>query len=121
MRLIIQGIPPNLNKWRSMHHQKEARLKKEWENVVRLEVLAQKIKPATPIKKAKVTYTFFFEHNRGHDPTNVQGCVKWLEDGLVYAGVLEDDTFDHVKNDVEKGGIDKKNPRVEIDIEVMWA
>lgn len=121
MKLIIQGIPPNLNKWRSMHHHQEAKLKKEWESVVMLEVLSQKIKPLRPIKKAKLIYTFFFKENRRHDPTNVQGCVKWLEDGLVYAGVLEDDTFDHVKNEVEKGGIDKKNPRVEIDIEVIVA
>lgn len=121
MKLIIQGIPPNLNKWRSMHHHQEAKEKKEWENVVRLEVLAQKIKPVTPIKKAKLTYTFFFKTDAGHDPTNCQGCVKWLEDGLVKAGVLEDDTFEHVKNDVEKGGIDKLNPRVEIDIEVITA
>lgn len=116
IRIIIPGIPPNLNKWRSMHHHEEAKQKKEWEEVVWLETLAQNIKPSKPIKKAKVTYTFFFANNRRHDPTNAYGCVKWLEDGLVYAGVLEDDSFDHVKNDVEKGGVDKINPRVEIEI-----
>jgi Holliday junction resolvase RusA-like endonuclease len=119
IKLVIPGIPPNLNKWRNMHHHEEARQKREWEEIVWLETLAQNIKPAMPIKKARVNYTFFFESNRRHDPTNCYGSVKWLEDGLVYAGVLEDDSFDNVKNDVEKGGVDKHNPRVVITIEEL--
>jgi hypothetical protein len=88
IKLTIAGIPPNLNEWRKMHYRQEAKEKKEWEYVVVAEVMAQRQKPSKPIKKARVTYTFFFAQNRRHDPTNYQGCVKYLEDGLVKAGVL---------------------------------
>jgi crossover junction endodeoxyribonuclease RusA len=115
IKLIIKGIPPNLNKWRNMHHFTEAKQKKEWEEVVLLETLAQKIKPSKPIKKAITTYTYYFATKHRHDPSNYS--PKWLEDGLVKAGVLEDDSFDHVELKIAFGGVDKHNPRVEITIE----
>ena len=117
IKLVIPGIPPSVNKWRNMHHYQEANEKKYWEQVVWAEVHRQKIKPSQPLSKATVRYRYYFSSKRRHDPDNYAG--KWIMDGLVKAGVLEDDSFDHVKLEIEQGGVDRKNPRVEITIKDM--
>jgi crossover junction endodeoxyribonuclease RusA len=115
IKLIIPGIPPSLNQWRNMHHFTEAKQKKAWEDIVILEVMRQRQKPSKPIKRSVTTYTYYFPDKRRRDASNFS--PKWLEDGLVKAGVLEDDSFEHVDLKVRKGGVDKRNPRVEITIE----
>ena len=115
IKLTIPGIPPSVNKWRSMHHHQEAKEKKHWEQIVWAEVHRQKIKPPQPLSKAVVRYRYYFSSKRRHDPDNYAG--KWIMDGLVKSGVLEDDSFDHVKLEIEQGGVDRDNPRVEIEIE----
>lgn len=119
MKLTIPGIPPSINKWRNLHHYEEAKQKKEWENTVMLEALSQRVRPTQPFKKAIVRYTYYFPTKARHDPDNYSG--KWLMDGLVKAGVLEDDSFDNVTLQIEQGGVDKKNPRVEVEIKDVTA
>lgn len=65
-------------------------------------------------EKAKVTITYWFKDNRRRDPDNY--CGKLIMDGLTKAGVIVDDDFDHVTLMVRKGGVDKKNPRTEIEV-----
>jgi crossover junction endodeoxyribonuclease RusA len=113
--ITIPGIPPSINEWRNMHHYEEAKQKKKWEEIVGWEVLAQKVKPQKPIERAVTTYLYFFPSRRRHDPSNYS--PKWIEDGLVKAGVLLDDSFENVDLNIRKGGVDKHNPRVEIMIE----
>ena len=113
-KLVIPGIPPSINEWRNMHHHQEAKLKKEWEDIVGWEVLRQKAKPPKPIRKAVTTYRYYFPTKHRRDPSNYS--PKWLEDGLVKAGVLEDDSFENVNLEIVHGGVDKENPRVEIEI-----
>lgn len=114
IKLVIPGIPPSINTWRSMNHFTEARKKKEWEELVQWEVIRQKKRPPRPFQKAITVYRYYFPDRRRRDATNYS--PKWIEDGLVKAGVLEDDSFDHVELVIEKGGVDKHNPRVEIEI-----
>lgn len=115
IRLTIPGIPPSINKWRNMHHFSEAKQKKHWEEIVGWEVLRQKVKPSQPISKSLTTYTYYFPTKHRHDPSNYS--PKWIEDGLVKAGILEDDSFNNVELRISLGGVDKHNPRVEIMIE----
>lgn len=61
-----------------------------------------------------VGLTFYKQDNRRYDVSNF---IKVLEDGLVKSGFLEDDhwiEFSHIR----KGEPDKKNPRVEIVVNV---
>lgn len=114
IKLIIPGIPPSINTWRNMYHHEEAKQKKEWEQIVGWEVLRQKVKPSQPIRKSVTTYTYYFPTKHRRDPSRYSPI--WIEDGLVKAGVLEDDSFDHIELKIAFGGVDKKNPRVEIEI-----
>jgi Endodeoxyribonuclease RusA. len=114
-KLIIDGMPPNLNVYRNMHYRELDKEKKEWSNIVRLLVLDQKLKPIpTPIHQ---TYTFWFKDKREHDPDNYACCAKFINDGLVDAGILKRDNFQHIKElTVREGGISKK-PYIEITME----
>lgn len=96
MKLIIQGLPPLPNATNSMHWTKKAKLKRDWGQAVTNEIFADML-PLQPYKKAKIHYTIHFGRQGRVDPDNLAFCVtKPSLDALVQAGVLEDDSIDHV-------------------------
>ena len=62
----------------------------------------------------KVVITFYRSTRRRSDLDNMAaGCL----DALVEAGIIEDDSFNHINKLVLLyGGLDKENPRAEINI-----
>ena len=61
-----------------------------------------------------LSLTFYFSNKRAHDLDNVAASIM---DVLVKAHVLEDDSTKYVNSLTLKfGGVDKENPRVEIDL-----
>jgi hypothetical protein len=64
--------------------------------------------------KVKITVTVFYK-NRPHDASNIP--LKLYEDGIVQAGLLVDDNPAFVGEAVTRSRVDKKRPRVEIEIE----
>ena len=71
-------------------------------------------KPKKPLEKALVKISYFFKSNHRRDPDNYSG--KMILDPLVREGVLKDDSFEVVTLQLGKGGVDKLNPRTEIEI-----
>ena len=55
--------------------------------------------------------------NRKKDPSNISYAVKFIFDGLEMAGVIENDGWKQISGITHKFEVDKKNPRVVIDIE----
>lgn len=99
-------MPPNLNVYRNMHYRELDKQKKEWANIIKLLVLKQKIQPVAQINQ---TYEFFFKDKREHDPDNYACCAKFINDGLVAAGVLERDNFGIIHEfTVKQGGFSKQ-------------
>ncbi len=116
MKLIINDIPPSNNKFMGKGSVNKQRfeyqdIKKQWAMLVRLAV--GRDKPKQAIEKAIVTITYYFPNRIRRDPDNYAG--KFINDGLVKAGVLEDDSFNNIHL-VLKGDYDKENPRTEIEI-----
>lgn len=110
MKIVIPSVPPSLNRFAGRKNCWEYRQQKQdWIRMVR----AYTKKPRAPYAKARVTITYFFPTRVRHDPDNYAG--KMLLDGLTYAGVIEDDSFDHITL-VLRGEYDKSNPRTEITI-----
>ena len=104
--LRVDNMPPNLNVYRNMHYRALDKEKKEWERVVGWLVKEQQIKP---VGKIRQTYEFWFKDRREHDPDNYACCAKFINDGLVSAGVLQRDNFDHIETlTVKQGGISKQ-------------
>lgn len=67
----------------------------------------------------RFTYTLFQETKRKTDVSNVCCVVdKFCCDALVSLGVLPDDNHNIIKEVVYRyGGVDKENPRVELEID----
>lgn len=105
--LRVNNMPPNLNEYRNMHYRTLDKQKKEWETIVGWLVKEQKIHPVTgPIRQI---YRFWFKDKREHDPDNYACCAKFINDGLVSAGILPRDNFEHIPSfTVEQGGISKQ-------------
>jgi Holliday junction resolvase RusA-like endonuclease len=62
-----------------------------------------------------ITMIFYFKNNRKHDLDNVCSTVL---DGIKKAGIIEDDSYEHVcPITLDFGGVDKTDPRVEIYID----
>jgi len=57
--------------------------------------------------------TFFFPDRRRRDPDNYS--VKFILDGLVKAGAIEDDSFEHLTV-IKRGEVDRENPRTEVEV-----
>ncbi|CAH1205715.1 hypothetical protein PAECIP111893_02400 [Paenibacillus plantiphilus] len=90
----VNNIPPTLNEVRRMHYQQISKDKKEWERIIGWIVKEQKIAPVTgPVI---MTYEFFFRDNKKRDPDGYGFSAKYIQDGLVKAGILQDDSFKHV-------------------------
>lgn len=112
MKYIIPEIPPSNNKFIGRNARWEYQeVKKYWEELI---FYTCRPRPDKPFKKAVVTLTYYFPTKIRHDPDNYAG--KLILDGLTRAGIIEDDSFDHVQL-VLRGGYDKENPRTEIEVE----
>jgi Holliday junction resolvase RusA-like endonuclease len=114
IEFFIPLIPQSLNHYAGRKNHWEYRQDKaQWERDI---ALLCRPKPQEPIKKAIVTLHYFFPTKARHDPDNYAG--KMILDGLVKAGIIQDDSFDRITLQL-KGGNDAKNPRTEIIIEEL--
>lgn len=92
----LNEIPKSLNHYLTRPNTHEYRqAKKRFARDIFYIVNANKNnKPKKPINKAIVIYTYNFKDMKRRDPDNYNG--KMLNDALVNANVLEDDTFENV-------------------------
>ena len=91
---------------------KSAGQKREHTSAVKYTALKQKIK-----KIDSAFFTFrWFEKDKRRDPDNISAGQKYIFDGLVNAGILANDGWSQVLG-IEHGYfVDKKYPRVEVEI-----
>ena len=59
--------------------------------------------------------TFYFK-NRPLDCSNCAGMCKMIEDGLVEAGIIKNDSPDYVESVTLISKVDKNNPRITIEL-----
>jgi crossover junction endodeoxyribonuclease RusA len=71
------------------------------------------------LDKAEFTYTFYFPDHRRRDVDNLLLTPKFINDGLVEAGVLVDDNGENLRLMFNPFQYDKLNPRVEFIIRDM--
>lgn len=62
-----------------------------------------------------ITLTWYRKDRRS-DPDNVAGGIKFLLDGFVKAGLLKNDGFKQVNSITHYFGVDKDNPRVDVEL-----
>jgi hypothetical protein len=84
---------------------------------VAVEARAARLQPVTeyPIR---IIYRWYSKDQR-MDVDNVAFAKKFINDGLVQAGVIENDTRRYIAGFTDEFFIDKNNPRVEVELSTV--
>lgn len=109
----IEGRFCGLNEFYRAQHFKQAKLKAEAEARVVEAARAAGLKPC----KCRVFYRVtWYEQNRRRDLDNVAFGKKFIQDGLVKAGILENDSAEYVAGFSDHFAYDSEHPRVVVSI-----
>lgn len=115
IKLIIKGELTDLNAYiKSLNSSRwggNAIKQYETQRVAK-EAMAAKL-PAVKNYPVKITYLWFSKDQR-KDTDNVAFAKKFINDGLVLARVLENDSRKFIAGFSDEFFIDRKNPRVEV-------
>lgn len=105
----------NLNNYRNWYFRTSNNIKIAYKKFIR----EQLVKISYQFNKAKVSYTVYRDSNRRFDLGNVCSIhEKFFEDAAVEYGVFPDDKASVIQEvHYYNGGVDRKNPRVEIEVE----
>ena len=108
MKLELGCLPdPVLNpnaKWISLGNKGKRRI--HWSDKAKAKAVARATtgwlvleqgKPAKPYKKAHISILWIAKHRRRTDPDNIFSAMKSYIDGLVDGGLIEDDSYKHVR------------------------
>ena len=115
---VIQGSLPSLNEYikaeRSTRYA-AASIKHGYENDIIHYIYRAKVKP---VKNPVIIHYRHYVPNRRKDRDNIASIAhKFTQDALVHAGVLKDDGWNEVLNSFDEWYLDRKNPRIEVEIE----
>ena len=118
MKFTIEGRLPSLNEYIKACRTAPVignRMKHKDEELITLYIRKAKLKPI--YKRVRISYTFYEPNNR-RDLDNVSGYAhKVIQDALVKAGILSDDSWGYIAGYRDEFELDKKNPRIEVELE----
>lgn len=116
-KLVIPIAFPGLNDYinaERTHRQKAAKMKKQYQNAVMLWIRSQRL---LTFDGPVYMYYTWVEKDRRRDKDNVAAFGrKVIQDALVKAGVLKNDGWANIEGFSDRFAVDKKNPRVEVEI-----
>lgn len=69
-----------------------------------------------PAYKRVALMITWYEPNEKRDPDNIMAGQKFILDGMVQAGTIPNDSQKHIKGILHRFDVDRKNPRVEVEI-----
>lgn len=108
----IQGRFCSLNEFYRLHHYAQGKTKAEHEQRVIEAAKSAGIKPV-----ARCTYSvLWIEQNHRRDLDNVAYGKKFIQDGLVKAGIIPNDTADYIAGFSDSFAYDAKDPRIIVTI-----
>lgn len=110
----ILGRFPSLNEFYRMERYEQNRVKKECDELVAWSAKAAKIKP---YDRRVMLHFLWVEPNRRRDLDNIAFGKKFVQDGLVKAGILRNDTHHEIAGFSDEFAYDSKNPRIVVTIE----
>lgn len=117
MKFEIEGRLPNLNdiisaaKKGKGKYQPYAIMKEQY-----TETVAWCAKGLPSFEGAVDINITWYEKNGRRDIDNITAGTKFICDGLVIAGIIKDDSQKYVKSINNEFEIDRKNPRIEVEI-----
>lgn len=110
----IPGRFVSLNEFYRMEKYQQNRVKDELDSLVAWSAKAAGVKPC----KGRIRYrVLWVEQNRRRDLDNVAFAKKFIQDGLVKAGILHNDTHHEIAGFSDDFAYDSKNPRIVVTLE----
>jgi Holliday junction resolvase RusA-like endonuclease len=110
---VVEGELPDMNtiiKESKAHYHAYNNIKRTYTDLVRYSAPRATVEG---LSNFKITW---YCKNRKKDKDNIMAGQKFIFDGLKEAGVIKDDTWQYIGNIYHLFEIDKKNPRVLIEI-----
>ena len=109
----------NLNNYRNAQTFKLNTSKINYKELIKEQI--ERLPKAALGRTFKLVYTYFHGNNRKVDVANPCSIIdKYFSDALTELEFWEDDNCDYLKEVVYKwGGVDKENPRCEVDIIII--
>ena len=99
-----------MNWYRNAHFQTLNKVKKGF----LMEIKAQITRSTKMLRKCHITYVVYLKR-KGTDGGNVRAVIeKFVLDGIVKCGLIEDDHFEIIVSDQSHYHLDRNNPRCEI-------
>lgn len=83
---------------------------KTWQNFASIQLLKYRIKEPL-VGRQEISIMFYVKDNRRRDLDNM---LTSIQDALMRAGILEDDSWQHLRIGTVDAKTDKENPRAEI-------
>lgn len=117
MIITIPGSLPSLNEYIQKERTNKflgAKMKREATDLVTL--IAKLHRPKTPYKAVYVRF-YWYVKNAKKDPDNIAFAKKFILDGLVQAGVIENDGWNNILGFTDELYIDKNDQRIVVSIE----
>ena len=108
----IQGRFCSLNEFYRLHHYAQGKTKADNEARVIEAVKQAGIKPVTRC----TYYVLWVEPNHRRDLDNVAFGKKFIQDGLVKAGIIPNDTADYIAGFSDSFAYNAKEPRIIVTI-----
>lgn len=112
-RFEIPGRFPGLNEFYRFSPQKQARVKSECDELVAWCAKAARLTPYSAPVRYRCTWV---EQNRRRDLDNIAFAKKFIQDGLVKAGIIRNDTHHEISGFEDAFAYDSQNPRVIVEI-----
>ena len=117
MKFIIPGTLPGLNEYinaERRNRQEAARMKRQIQHKIALVARSQHRKAhfTAPVMMSYL----WVEKDRRRDYDNIAFAKKFVQDAFVQAGILDGDGQKNIVGFSDRFAVDRKNPRVEIDI-----
>lgn len=115
MKFIIPGELPTMNeivKVSKAHHMAYSNMKKDYTALVMMNA-----KGLDKVEYADFEITWYCKNKR-KDKDNIMAGQKFIFDGLVKAGVLDNDGWGQIGDISHSFEVDKDNPRIEV---VLWS
>lgn len=110
----IPGRFPSLNEFYRMERYEQNRVKQDADNLVAMSARVARIRPCR--NRVKLHF-LWVEPNRRRDLDNIAFGKKFVQDGLVKAGILHNDTHHEIAGFSDEFAYDSKNPRIIVTIE----
>ncbi len=107
---------PSINKWMIMQRQAMNSLKQKWKDFI-IWFITDLGYEDMQIKKCTIEYITYMPTKRRSDPDNY--TPKFINDGLVEAGFLVDDSDENIRTLSLSCRHDKDNPRTEIIVNIL--